>query len=453
MCLVFTQVEGAYQGISTLSESPIHGLHLKNISFTMAKGGRAPWTCQADCTGRGSSCVTGLFATGTVEDVSPPLPRACQFKLPGPPAPPPPPPPPQKVCTLLAVRGCFNDSDATHPILPLSAHGDHDDVTQGNCAALCEAQGMPLAGIDQGNHCKCGKASALAGAGDFILPQKDCQNKEWPCTGACCGLNAHKPCGKGACTGKSAEQCGGVGALLVFNYSCQPQVLAFGAPLLKTDDERSAKEDGGGSAARLWDVAISRRSYIAEPNALLLLRTDTKLGVGDTFVVNAVLPCIRRSWNWTVVPTAASNEHILDMGSMLKFPANLNNDLIIRVNCVEQRRRFQRAFKPNATNTVQVDHGPAGLLVDGQPWAGWGWYIHGWTSFDSPNLPRVNGQTPQNECSELANATTALKTDCVRWGVGNMTDAMVEMAKTGVPAPGNVCVKSPQVATVYAPCL
>ena len=27
--LVLTWVEGAYQGISTLSESPIHGLHLK----------------------------------------------------------------------------------------------------------------------------------------------------------------------------------------------------------------------------------------------------------------------------------------------------------------------------------------------------------------------------------------------------------------------------------------
>ena len=30
-----TNVNGAYQGISTLSESPIHGLFLKNISFTV----------------------------------------------------------------------------------------------------------------------------------------------------------------------------------------------------------------------------------------------------------------------------------------------------------------------------------------------------------------------------------------------------------------------------------
>jgi hypothetical protein len=43
---------GAYQGISTLQESPIHGLHLSNISFTMvpaSKGGRAAWTCTASC--------------------------------------------------------------------------------------------------------------------------------------------------------------------------------------------------------------------------------------------------------------------------------------------------------------------------------------------------------------------------------------------------------------------
>ena len=46
-----TNVEGAYQGISTLPESPIDGLYLRNISFTMAKVHRASWTCQAGCSG------------------------------------------------------------------------------------------------------------------------------------------------------------------------------------------------------------------------------------------------------------------------------------------------------------------------------------------------------------------------------------------------------------------
>ena len=38
-----TRVNGAYQGISTLKESPIEGLFLRNISFTMTKVHRASW--------------------------------------------------------------------------------------------------------------------------------------------------------------------------------------------------------------------------------------------------------------------------------------------------------------------------------------------------------------------------------------------------------------------------
>ena len=41
--MVLTNVNGAYQGISTLKESPIDGLHLRNITFTMAKVHRASW--------------------------------------------------------------------------------------------------------------------------------------------------------------------------------------------------------------------------------------------------------------------------------------------------------------------------------------------------------------------------------------------------------------------------
>lgn len=41
--LRLSNVDGAYQGISTLRESPIQGLFLRNISFTMAKVHRASW--------------------------------------------------------------------------------------------------------------------------------------------------------------------------------------------------------------------------------------------------------------------------------------------------------------------------------------------------------------------------------------------------------------------------
>ena len=222
--LRLTNVAGGYQGISTLRESPIQGLHLKNISFTMAKGSRLPpWTCVADCTGpaRGQGCTTGLFATGTVQDVAPPLPRECQF------ATPPPSPRPAAECTLAKVLGCYNDSGATHPILPYAAprgspSSDHDHVTQRNCAALCARAELPVAGIDQGNHCKCGTAGEIAGAGGFELPTAACQSPEWPCTGACCGPHAEQPCSHGKCTGQPGEHCGGVGALLAFTYTCHP---------------------------------------------------------------------------------------------------------------------------------------------------------------------------------------------------------------------------------------
>jgi len=188
------------------------GLHLRNISFSMTKSHKPAWTCVADCTGpgRGQGCVTGLFATGTVEDVNPPLPRQCQFTAQ--------PPTPTKSCSIGKVLGCFNDSAA--PILPQSASGDHDHVTQGNCAALCAASHMPIAGIDQGNHCRCGDNSSLAAATAHQLPASACQDREWPCTGVCCGPNAKPDCRLGACTGKAAEHCGGVGALLAYSYSC-----------------------------------------------------------------------------------------------------------------------------------------------------------------------------------------------------------------------------------------
>ena len=79
---------------------------------------------------------------------------------------------------------------------------------------------MPLAGIDQGNHCKCGSNASLVSAAPYALPAQACQSAQWPCTGVCCGPNAHKPCGKGACTGQPAEHCGGNGALLVYTYTC-----------------------------------------------------------------------------------------------------------------------------------------------------------------------------------------------------------------------------------------
>lgn len=189
--------------------------------------------------------------------------------------------------------------------------------------------------------------------------------------------------------------------------------------------------------SKLWDIAIGRRPYISETRGTLLLRTEPGLN-GLNVSVSASLPCVAKNWSWTVVPSLAQMENLLDLGELSSLPENINNDLIIDVAIGgspngTQRRRFQRAYRANSTNTVQVDHHTASLLVDGEPWAGWGWYIYPWTSFDRPNLPRrqSDGERPANVCSNLT-AHPTFKADCIRWGIGNMTSALGDMAKMGV---------------------
>ena len=61
-----SRVSGAYQGISTLKESPIDGLFLRNISFTMAKVHRASWC--ADSVISRSSGWSGCTISGRVSE-------------------------------------------------------------------------------------------------------------------------------------------------------------------------------------------------------------------------------------------------------------------------------------------------------------------------------------------------------------------------------------------------
>ena len=199
--------------INTLAEAPIENLTLRNITLTAAhSGARTGWTCAGQ---DGTKEVGKIFATGTIEAVSPPLGR-CSFI----------PPPPPRICRIARVLGCYNDSGKHSDLLPFGDTASvHDHVTHGNCASLCANQHLAVAGIDQGNHCRCGSNASLAAADalGLRLPSLTaCQSREWPCTGACCGPHAHPDCDKGACTGAPAEQCGGVGALLAYSFECKP---------------------------------------------------------------------------------------------------------------------------------------------------------------------------------------------------------------------------------------
>lgn len=78
------------------------------------------------------------------------------------PLPPAPPPPP--LCRQDTIVGCFDDnrtaagSVGMSPWLPSRQPQLHDRVTLENCAEACGGLELPLAGIEAGNHCSCGRS-------------------------------------------------------------------------------------------------------------------------------------------------------------------------------------------------------------------------------------------------------------------------------------------------------
>ena len=81
---------------------------------------------------------------------------------------------------------------------------------------------LSIAGIDEGNHCRCGTPGdvAAATAHGLLLPAAVCDAPAYPCTGVCCGPTAKPGCTLGKCTGKPDEHCGNKGALMAYTYTC-----------------------------------------------------------------------------------------------------------------------------------------------------------------------------------------------------------------------------------------
>eukprot|EP01050_Picozoa_sp_SAG11_P027657 SAG11_NODE_7092_length_1195_cov_1.114051_1_plen_170_part_10 len=77
----------------------------------------------------------------------------------------------------------------------------HDKVTLANCAAACAGLRMPLAGIETGNHCSCGRSLSNAPA-TLRVAQSECEVDH--------------------CHGNASELCGGGSRMLVYSYTCAP---------------------------------------------------------------------------------------------------------------------------------------------------------------------------------------------------------------------------------------
>eukprot|EP01043_Picozoa_sp_COSAG02_P064516 COSAG02_NODE_9455_length_2211_cov_1.354167_4_plen_328_part_00 len=191
-------------------------------------------------------------------------------------------------------------------------------------------------------------------------------------------------------------------------------------------------------AGRLWDVAISRRPYITETMGELLVQLDPALtAAGKLLQITADLPCAGASWNWTLATKPGIDQYTLPF-SLSPLPKLLNNDMNITVAGAgavsgTMRRRFQRAWKPNSTNTAQVDHTTRGLLVDGEPWALMGWYIYEAKNWEGPRGGSCDSNSPafpKKGDPGYANRTA----ECIRWGVGNMTAGVAAMGDRGITA-------------------
>ena len=187
-----------------------------------------------------------------------------------------------------------------------------------------------------------------------------------------------------------------------------------------------APASAGDPPPRPWDVAIGKRPYVNETEGHLLLTTPGL--AGQRLRVTASL-CAGTLGNWSWDVTGGADQELSI--SLAQLPHLVNNDMLVTVthasggdNSSSIRRRFQRAWKSDMRNTVQVDHHTRGLRVDGEPWFGVGWYQYAYTSFVPPDCdPTKVDKSPSGQQKNL---------ECMTWGINNMTEAMGAMASRGI---------------------
>jgi hypothetical protein len=163
----------------------------------------------------------------------------------------------------------------------------------------------------------------------------------------------------------------------------------------------------------LLDVAIGRRPYVKEREGHLLFRCNASV-LGTAVAVTADIPSIPSArWHWTVTLNG-SNVLGFDLSAL---PATVNADLRIIVKAtsagklpdVTKWRRFMRAPAQYAAGVepVQIDHHRRGLLVDGEPFLGSGWYVgtnsmdRGWDNNVSASLEALTLQAKLGDTMEM----------------------------------------------------
>ena len=173
--------------------------------------------------------------------------------------------------------------------------------------------------------------------------------------------------------------------------------LHEGAGLLVASSNNGTNWTTPGEHAQLFElvsVAFSRRPYLNEPHAELLVRTDpamtASLSPGAKVQITIAFPFAAagqqtRSFQSTTEPLLLRAAEMRLPFSFAGLPTNVNQDVMITISLhgtgptrnITKYRRFMRAPPPASPSVlaVQVDHTTKSLLVDGRVWSGQGWYI------------------------------------------------------------------------------
>ena len=242
-------------------------------------------------------------------------------------------------------------------------------------------------------------------------------------TGAVCRLT---PSAYGARSGTTWTH--GPSALLAVNMTvinathgtCTPPD-ADGGVLVEGPGTLSVSNDGKNFSVNalridyvnLASIALGRRPYVSEPTGQVVFRSDASLQ-GSTLTVSAKLPAVPgKTWHWPSVPGGADTMLPLDFDNV---PERVHNDMKFTValpggGSFSIWRRFMRVPPPPAGSSiepVQLDATRGGILIDGKPWLGRGYYMSGLNN--NASIPsKQRWSVPKGIAAEIERLTEAIK--------------------------------------------
>eukprot|EP01043_Picozoa_sp_COSAG02_P030029 COSAG02_NODE_1898_length_10461_cov_3.844528_2_plen_393_part_00 len=163
----------------------------------------------------------------------------------------------------------------------------------------------------------------------------------------------------------------------------------------------------------LASIALGRRPYISEAVGQVVFRSDISLR-GSRLAVSATLPCIpSKTWHWSEVKGGTDAMLPLDFDGL---PDRVHNDMQFTVTLAgggsfSVWRRFMRVPPPptnSSIESVQLDATRGGIMIDGRPWLGRGYYMSGLNN--NVSIPeKQRWSVPKGIATEIERLTKAIR--------------------------------------------